>query len=129
MSSMNQREEPSEAHPAGPRSLFASCPQPLWSSSSNKVRFSVTQLIILVATAAFVFAILRHPESLWAAIVPLAGGLFVVLPVLGTAELLTTSESAWPELGWAGTAAVILVAFLGLGLLVGLGIFFLSLFA
>jgi hypothetical protein len=57
------------------------------------MRFHTTHLLGVVVIAALVFGIMRHPESLFAVLVPLAGGICVVLPVLGTLELLTPREA------------------------------------
>jgi hypothetical protein len=67
----------------------------------------------LVVVAALVFAVIRHPESLIAAIVPLIGGVFVVLPVLGLVELLTPRSELESQIGWGGAVLVAIVALVG----------------
>lgn len=73
----------------------------------------MTHLMGLVVVAALVFAVSRHPETLVAAVVPLLGGVCVVLPVLGTVELLTPRLELNPQIGWCGTLVVVAVALLG----------------
>ena len=82
----------------------------------------------LVLVAAIVFSLIRHPEALRAVIVPLFGGLFVVLPVLGTIELSTPRSQLKPQPGWAVASAAIVVAVLGSIAAVVVGLFLLSLF-
>jgi len=77
------------------------------------MRFHTTHLMGLVLVAALVFAVIRHPESLIAAVVPLIGGVFVVLPVLGIVELLTPRSEVEPRIGWGGSVIVAGVALLG----------------
>ena len=77
------------------------------------MRFHTTHLLAMVLIAAFVFAVIRQPEAWWAIIIPLIGGVFVVLPVLGTAELLTGRDSPVPQLGWSGGCVVCLVGAIG----------------
>jgi hypothetical protein len=74
------------------------------------MRFHTAHLLMFVIAAAFVLALCRHPEALWAVYVPMIGGFFVVLPVLGTVELLSGRNSYRPQLGWAG---VCLICFIG----------------
>lgn len=74
------------------------------------VRFYTTHLLTAVVISAFAFALVRHPESLWAIIVPLIGGVFVVLPVLGTVEILTGRDPYKEQLGWS---AICLICFIG----------------
>lgn len=77
------------------------------------MRFHTTHLMGLVVVAALVFAVIRHPESLIAAIVPLIGGVFVVLPVLGLVELLTPRSELESQIGWGGAVLVAIVALVG----------------
>ncbi len=76
----------------------------------------------LVLVAALVFAVIRHPETLLAAVIPLIGGVCVVLPVLGTIELLTPRSELKPQIGWGGSLAVVAIALLGsfIAIVVGL---------
>jgi hypothetical protein len=77
------------------------------------MRFHTTHLMGLVVVAALVFAVIRHPESLIAAVVPLIGGVFVVVPVLGLVELLTPRSEVEPRIGWGGAVLVTIVALVG----------------
>jgi hypothetical protein len=78
------------------------------------MRFHTRHLMGFVIAAAFVFALIRHPQALWAVIIPLIGGLFVVLPVLGTAELLASRDSPTPDIGWGSGCLVLFVAAIGI---------------
>lgn len=80
----------------------------------------------LVLVAALVFGLIRHPETLRAAVVPLIGGLFVVLPVLGTIELLTPRSELNPQIGWGGSLVVVAVAMLGTFAVVVVGLVLLT---
>ena len=82
----------------------------------------------LVLVAALVFAVIRHPETLVAAVVPLIGGVFVVLPVLCTVELLTPRSEVAPRIGWPGTLLVAAVALLGMVAAIVVGLLVLSQF-
>ena len=82
----------------------------------------------LVLVSALVFAVIRHPESLIAAVVPLIGGVFVVLPVLGTVELLTPRSELNPQIGWCGSLIVAGVALLGSVAAGAVGLILLTLF-
>ncbi len=81
--------------------------------SAAVMRFYTTHLLGLVVVAAFVFGLTRHPEALRAALVPLAAGVFVVLPVLGTLELFTPRSATRPEVNWRGVVAASVVAIVG----------------
>jgi hypothetical protein len=74
------------------------------------MRFRTAHLLMFVFMAAFVCTLCRHPEALWAVVVPMIGGIFVVLPVLGTVELLGGRDSFRPQPGWGG---VCLSCFIG----------------
>jgi hypothetical protein len=56
---------------------------------------------------------MRHPETLWAAGVPLVGGVFVVMPMLGVVEWLTPPSSSRSEVGWGAAIAGTFVALAG----------------
>ena len=77
------------------------------------MRFHTSHLMLLVAIVAGVCAVIKRPDTLVAVLVPLVGGLFVVLPVLGTLELLTSRNAIMPNPGWPGTLLVILVGLAG----------------
>ena len=77
------------------------------------MRFHTAHLMMFVIVASFVFALCRHPESLWALVLPLIGGIFVVLPVLGTAELLGGRDSYRPQLSWAAVGLICLIGTIG----------------
>ena len=77
------------------------------------MRFHTTHLMLFVATVAVVCAVTTQPDLLAAVLVPLIGGLCVVLPVLGTIELLTPRCAILPNPGWRGTLLVIFVGFVG----------------
>ena len=77
------------------------------------MRFYTTHLMGLVLVVALILGVVRHPETLWAAAVPLAAGVFVVLPVLGTAELFMPRSSARDELSWRGAIAATVVGLIG----------------
>ena len=78
------------------------------------MRYSTVHLLVFVVVAAFVFALCRHPAALWRAVVPLIGGIFVVLPVLGTVELLNGRDSCNPNLSWRAVSFVVLVGTVGM---------------
>ena len=84
------------------------------------MRFHTTHLMGFIAVVALILGVVRHPDTLWAAVVPLVGGVFVVLPVLGTAELFTPRSSSRAEIGWPGAIAAAAVGVVGavLGLVV-----------
>jgi drug/metabolite transporter superfamily protein YnfA len=79
-----------------------------------KLRFHTTHLLGLVVLAAFTLALFRHPEALWAAVVPCIGGVFVVLPVLGLVELFADTDSSTPNVSWGGGCLVCLVGAIGI---------------
>ena len=81
----------------------------------------------LVALAALVFGLIRHPDTLLAGVVPLIGGVCVVLPVLGTIEFLTPRSELKPQIGWGGSLAVIAVALFGCVAAIVVGLIVLSL--
>jgi hypothetical protein len=83
------------------------------SSVDNRIRFHTSHLLLFVIAAAFVLAIIRHPEAFWAALVPLIGGLLVVLPVLGAAEFMSNRDSTTPDIGWLSGCLIALVALVG----------------
>jgi hypothetical protein len=76
------------------------------------MRFHTTHLIGLVVCAALVLGVMRHPDTLRAAIPPLVGGLLVVLPVLGAYELASPPAGTRP-LGWRGAVLLCIVAVAG----------------
>ena len=78
------------------------------------MRYRMSHLLGFVFVAALVFAVIRHPESLWALVVPLIGGCCVVLPVLGTIELFSGRESATPQVGWGSGCLVVGIAIAGM---------------
>ena len=92
------------------------------------MRFHTTHLMGLVLVAALVFAVIRHPETLIAAVVPLIGGVFVVLPVLGTVELLTPRSELKPQVGWGGSLLVVAVALIGSCAAIVVGLMLLTVF-
>lgn len=92
------------------------------------MRFHTTHLMGLVLVAALVFAIIRHPDTLLAGLVPLIGGVCVVLPVLGTIELFTPRSELKPQIGWGGSLVVITVALFGCVAAAGVGLIVLTLF-
>jgi hypothetical protein len=77
------------------------------------MRFHMSHLLLFVIAAGFLFALVRHPEALWAGAVALAGGLLVVAPVLGTAELLANRDSATPDVSWLGVCLLIVIGSIG----------------
>ncbi|MBI3461526.1 MAG: hypothetical protein HY000_00480 [Planctomycetes bacterium] len=77
------------------------------------MRFYTSHLMLFVVIVAVVCGVITQPETLGFALVPLVGGVFVVLPVLGTLELLTPRNAILPNPGWPGTLLVILVGLIG----------------
>ncbi len=77
------------------------------------MRYHTSHLIGAVVLAAVACAIMRYPQSLVAVLVPLVGGMLVVLPVLGTIELLSSRVDPMPRIGWGATFVVLLVAVAG----------------
>ena len=73
------------------------------------MRFHTSHLMILVALAAVAFGVILHPQSLIGAAVPLVGWVLVVLPVLGTVELLHLGKEMRSKKGPTSTATVLLV--------------------
>ncbi len=77
------------------------------------MRFHTTHLMGLVLCAAVVLGVMRHPDTLRAAIPPLVGGLLVVLPVLGLYELTAPPAGSQP-LSWRGGLLLFAVAAAGI---------------
>jgi hypothetical protein len=82
----------------------------------------------LVLVSALVFGVIRHPDTLLAGLVPLIGGVCVVLPVLGTIELLTPPSELKPRFGWGGSLLVVAIALVGCVAAMVVGLVVLSLF-
>jgi uncharacterized membrane protein len=77
------------------------------------MRFHTTHLLGLIVFVAAVLGIIRHPEALWAGIVPLVGGLCVVVPVLATAEFFMSRSTQRADVNWGGTLAAACIAMAG----------------
>ncbi len=78
-----------------------------------------------ISEKSLIFGLVRHPEALRVLIVPLTGGVFVVLPVLGVIEWMWPGSKKHPEIGLAGVSLIIAVALLGSFVALCVGVFFL----
>jgi hypothetical protein len=81
---------------------------------NNRLHFHTRHLMLLMIAVAFVLAIIRHPEALLAPLVALIGGLFVVVPILGAAEFMSSRDSATPDVGWLGGCLIGVIAVVGM---------------
>ena len=90
------------------------------------MRFHMGHMAAFVALSAFAFAVLREPRALVGLLVPLIGWLVLVLPVLGTIELLAWRSSAKAGVSWqkvllvflAGSVAATLAVIAAVALLI-----------
>ena len=65
--------------------------------------------MLLVALAALAFGVVLHPRSLIGAAVPFVGWVVVVLPVLGTVELLHLGREMRSRKGSTRMASILLI--------------------